>query len=99
MVLVITAVLAGYLFLRSGWKRALLVVFVVPLAIVRNGFRIFVIGELCVHVSHEMINSPIHHKGGPIFFALSLIPFFALLIWLRKSEHYDSKTVGAAGGV
>ena len=86
MVLLITGALAGHLFLRSGWKRALLIVVVVPLAILRNGFRIFVIAELCVRISHDMINSPIHHKGGPIFFALSLIPFFALLYYLRKSE-------------
>jgi exosortase C (VPDSG-CTERM-specific) len=93
MVLAITAVLAGHLFLRSGWKRLLLVLFVVPLAIARNGFRVFVIAELCVHVGHQMIDSPIHHKGGPIFFALSLIPFFALLLFLRKTELQASKTV------
>ena len=46
----------------------------------------FTIGELCVHVGPQMINSPIHHKGGPIFFALSLIPFFLLLVALQKSE-------------
>jgi len=28
----------------------------------------------------------LHHKGGPIFFALSLIPFFFLLPFLRKRE-------------
>jgi hypothetical protein len=33
-----------------------------------------------------MIDSVIHHRGGPIFFALSLIPLFLLLIWLRRSE-------------
>jgi len=84
MVLLITAVLAGHLFLHSGWKRALLVIVIIPLAILRNGFRIFVISELCVQVSHDMINSPIHRKGGPIFFALSLIPLFLLLGWLRR---------------
>jgi exosortase/archaeosortase family protein len=52
----------------------------------RNGFRIFTIGELCVHIGPEMIDSPIHHKGGPLFFALSLIPFFILLTWLHRSE-------------
>jgi exosortase len=93
MVLLITAVLACHLFLRSGWKRALLVIVVVPLAILRNGFRIFVVGELCVRISHDMINSPIHRHGGPIFFVLSLIPFFALLLLLRKSELPGSKTV------
>ena len=95
MVLLITAVLAGHLFLRSGWKRVLLVVVVVPLAILRNGFRVFVVGELCVRISHDMINSPIHRRGGPIFFALSLIPFFVLLLLLRKSELPGSKTVDA----
>jgi hypothetical protein len=31
-----------------------------------------------------MIDSPIHHKGGPLFFALSLIPLYLLLWWLRR---------------
>jgi hypothetical protein len=33
-----------------------------------------------------MINSPIHHHGGPIFFALSLIPLFFLLSLLKRGE-------------
>ncbi len=86
LVLFITGLLAGYLFLRSPWKRAVLALVVIPLGIVRNGFRIFTIGMLCAHVSPEMIHSPIHHRGGPIFFLLSLIPFFLILFFLRKSE-------------
>jgi exosortase C (VPDSG-CTERM-specific) len=86
LVLLITSLLAGNLFLTTGWKRVVLTAFVLPLAIARNGFRIWVIGELCVHVSPKMIDSPIHHQGGPIFFLLSLIPFFLLLAFLRKSE-------------
>jgi exosortase C (VPDSG-CTERM-specific) len=84
--LLITAVLAGHLFLRQPWKRVALALVVIPLAVLRNGFRIFVIGELCVHIGPEMINSPIHRRGGPLFFILSLIPFFLLLVYLRKSE-------------
>jgi exosortase C (VPDSG-CTERM-specific) len=86
MVLVMTSFLAGYLFLRRSWTRAVLVLAMIPLAILRNGFRVSVIGWLCVHISPEMINSPIHRKGGPIFFALSLIPFFLLLVFLRKRD-------------
>jgi exosortase/archaeosortase family protein len=56
------------------------------LAILRNGLRIMTIAWLCVHVDPKMINSYIHRQGGPIFFALSLIPFLALLWALRKSE-------------
>ena len=49
-VLFITSLLASNLFLRSPWRRVVLVSLVIPLAILRNGFRILVIGLLCVHV-------------------------------------------------
>jgi exosortase C (VPDSG-CTERM-specific) len=86
VVLLITSLLAGYMFLRRNSLRAILALSILPLAILRNGFRIFVIGELCVHISTKMIDSPIHRKGGPIFFALSLIPLFLLLVFLRKRD-------------
>jgi exosortase/archaeosortase family protein len=66
---------------------------VFPLALLRNGFRVFTIGELCVHIGPDMINSPIHRRGGPLFFVLSLIPFFLLLLLLLK---YDRRATGAA---
>jgi exosortase C (VPDSG-CTERM-specific) len=85
-VLFITSLVASYLFLESPWRRVLLVAFIIPLAIVRNGFRILVIGLLCVHVGPQMIDSPIHHQGGPVFFVLSLGPLFLLLWWLRHQD-------------
>ena len=92
LVLFITSLLASYVFLRTPWKRAVLTLFVIPLALLRNGFRVFTIGELCVHIGPQMINSPIHHKGGPIFFVLSLIPLFILLVVLQKSERARGKS-------
>jgi exosortase C (VPDSG-CTERM-specific) len=86
LALFITSVVAGYLFLRSPWRRTILAAVVLPLALLRNGFRVFTIGELCVHISPDMIDSFIHHHGGPIFFALSLIPFGLVLRWLVRSE-------------
>ena len=83
-ILFITSLLAAWLFIESGWRRAFLVAFVLPLAIVRNAFRILVVGLLCVHVGPQMIDSPIHRRGGPLFFALSLIPLFAAMWWLRR---------------
>ncbi len=59
---------------------------VIPLAVLRNGFRVFTIGELCVHIGPQMIDSPIHHQGGPLFFILSLVPFLLLLYLLIRSE-------------
>ena len=85
-VLLITSVLASYLFLRSGWRRTALVLAVIPLGLLRNGFRILIIGLLCVHIGPEMIDSAVHRRGGPAFFIFSLIPLFLLLHWLRKRD-------------
>lgn len=85
-VLLITSLLAANLFLKSPWRRILLIAVVIPLGILRNGFRILVIGLLCTHVSPQMIHSVIHHRGGPLFFTLSLVPLFLLIWWLRRNE-------------
>jgi exosortase len=86
VVLFITSLIASHMFLRTTWKRAVLTLFVIPLAIVRNAIRIITIALLCVHVSPDMIDSAIHKRGGPLFFGLSLIPFFILLVWLKRTE-------------
>jgi len=85
-VLLMTSILAANLSLRTPWRRLVLVAFVIPLAMLRNGFRILVIGLLCVNVGPQMIHSAIHHHGGPVFFALSLIPLLLALWWLRRGE-------------
>lgn len=92
LVLLITSIIAGHLFLRGPWKKITLALFVIPLAVVRNGFRIFTIAQLCVYRGPEMVDSFIHKRGGPIFFILSLIPFFLLLIFLRKAEAKSERT-------
>lgn len=86
LVLFMTSLLASYLFLRSGWRRAILVAFVIPLALLRNGLRIAFIGWLCANYGPGMIDSPIHHQGGPVFFAASLVPLLALVWVLRRGE-------------
>lgn len=87
LALFLTSLVAGQLFLRSAWKRTALAFVVIPVALLRNGFRVFVIGELCVRVGPHMIHSWIHRQGGPVFFALSLIPFCLILYFLFRSDH------------
>lgn len=86
LVLFIVSILAGHMILTHPGRKLALALFVIPLGILRNGFRILTIAWLCVHVDSRMIDSPIHHRGGPIFFAISLIPLFLFLLWLRRSE-------------
>ncbi len=86
LALFLTSLVAGRMFLRSPWKCVLLAALVLPIALLRNGLRVFVIGELCVKVGPHMIDSWVHHQGGPLFFALSLIPFCLVLLYLYKTD-------------
>lgn len=86
LALFLTSLVAGRMFLQSPWKCALLAALVLPIALLRNGLRVFVIGELCVKVGPHMIHSWVHRQGGPLFFAISLIPFSLLLLYLYKSD-------------
>lgn len=90
LVLFITSVLGAQMLLRTRWRRWVLVLAVVPLGVLRNGFRILTLGWLTVNVDPAVIDSPLHHSGGPIFFVLSLGPFFLLLWWLRRGERRRS---------
>src|SRR5262245_8094252 len=85
-ILVASSILAANLFLNKTWRRLALIAIIIPLGILRNGFRIFVIGLLCVHMGPEMIHSLIHRRGGPLFFVVSLVPLLLVLWLLRKGD-------------
>ena len=90
LVLFITSLIAGKMFLQTGWKRAALALVTIPLGLLRNAARITVLGWLSVNVDAGIINGPLHHQGGPIFFALSLVPLFGLLWYFKRSESSKS---------
>jgi exosortase C (VPDSG-CTERM-specific) len=94
LALLIVSLVAGRFFLKSSGARAVLALAVIPLGLLRNGVRIVTIGELCVRIGPHMIDSYIHHHGGPIFFALSLIPFslimYLVVRWDRRSRRTQS---------
>lgn len=85
--LVITSLIAGYWFLTSGWARAALVAVVVPLAIVKNAFRIVGLTLLANYVDPTYItNSLLHRSGGIPLFLLSLVVLFGVVWLLRRWE-------------
>ncbi|MBM4142333.1 MAG: exosortase [Lentisphaerae bacterium] len=84
--LFITGVLAGRMLLNAGPNRILFAGAVIPLGILRNSFRIVSLAVLTLKVDARVLDSPLHHQGGPIYFALSLAPLFALLLLLRRRE-------------
>ena len=94
LVLLITGSFAANLLLKSTWRRWLLVLLVIPLGVLRNGFRILVLGVLSVQVGPQVLKSALHHHGGPLFFALSLVPLLAVAWWLRRQEARTEESGG-----
>ncbi|MDH5670216.1 MAG: archaeosortase/exosortase family protein, partial [Nitrospira sp.] len=85
--LIITVLVAGHFFLRSLWAKVGMLTIVVPLAIVKNAFRIVGLTLLANYVDPQYItNSVLHSSGGIPLFALSLVVLFSLMWFLRRVE-------------
>ena len=81
MMLVVSSVVMAYLLLRSFWGRALVVLAAIALSVAKNGVRVFTLAVLGAYVNPGVLNSPLHHQGGVLFFALALAWVFSL-IWI-----------------
>jgi exosortase len=84
LALFITAWLAGYLFLDSGWRRIALVLFVFPVTMFKNGIRIASLTLLGTYVDPRVLQSSLHREGGIPFFILALLLMAPILYWLKK---------------
>ena len=79
--LVVSSMLVSYLLLRSFVGRALVVFAAMLLSIAKNGLRVFTLAVLGVYVDPGVLNSPLHHHGGVLFFAIALAAVL-VLIWI-----------------
>jgi exosortase len=86
MMLVVTTIVFAHLFLRSWWRKALLIAAAIPLSVAKNGLRIFTIAELGTRVDRGFLTGNLHHRGGIVFFGVSVVAMIALLWMLRRSE-------------
>lgn len=84
--LVITCLLAGYLFLRSTWARVALLLAAVPVLVIKNGVRIVTLTLLAIHVDPDFLSGNLHREGGFLFFVLGLLILWPVLWWLQKAE-------------
>jgi exosortase len=92
LALFILSILSSVLFLKTGWKRLILISAAVPLAVIKNGLRIVTLTLFAIYVdSSILIDSALHERGGILFFLIALIPF-ALILWiLEKSERMEKQ--------
>ena len=84
--LLLTGLLAGHVFLRSGWKKAVVVLAVFPLALLKNAIRIVGLTLLAIHVNPSFLTGQLHHEGGIVFFLIALAIVTPLFTLLRNSE-------------
>ena len=92
LALFITALLAGHLFLGTGWKKLLLVLAVIPITMFKNGIRITTLTLLGEYVDPRILQSDLHREGGIPFFILALLMMTPILYFLRKSEGKGKNT-------
>ena len=86
LAMLITSLLAGHLFLRSGWTKAVLILATLPLLVVKNGIRIVSLTLLSIYVDPSFLTGRLHRDGGILFFLLALIILAPVLWLLNKSE-------------
>jgi len=94
--LVLTGLLAGHTFLREHWTKALLLIAVLPVTLLKNGIRIVTLTLLALHVDSGFLTGQLHHEGGIVFFVISLAMVAPLVPILRRAEDVRiSRTVNA----
>ena len=94
-VLVVMALVMAHLFVRSNWRKALLVLASIPLSVLKNAIRILVIAELGTRVNPSFLHGNLHRQGGIVFLALAVIMLIVLLWILRKSEMQTAQRNGS----
>jgi exosortase len=80
LLLVITTMVTAHLFLRSAKSKLAATIAAIPLAVLKNGFRIFVLAMLGMRVDPAYMDGDLHHHGGILFFAL-FVGAAALVVW------------------
>ena len=84
--LVITSIIAGQLFLKTGWRKWALVLSIFPITIFKNGLRIATLSLLGNYVDPRILSSELHKSGGIPFFLVALMLLAPVLWFLRRSE-------------
>ena len=81
-----TAMVMAQILLCSFWRKAFIAVLAIPLSVLKNGLRIFVIAMLGTRVDPGYLTGRLHHQGGALFFAIALAVTVVLIWMLRKGD-------------
>jgi exosortase len=94
LMLVVISMVLAHLYLRSIWRKIVVVLAAIALSIAKNGFRIFVLCMLGTRVDPEFLHGNLHRHGGPLFLLLALLVLLGLLWLLSRSDHSAKQKFG-----
>lgn len=86
LALLVTALMAGYLLLRSNVNRTALVLLSLPISMFKNAVRITVLSWLGVYVSPDYLHGDLHRHGGLPFTLIALAMVLPVLLILLRIE-------------
>jgi len=92
LALFITVLVVGKLVLRSGWRRLLLTLSILPILILKNGARIVTVSLLSIYVDRALLHGWVHTSGGILFYLMGLFLLIPIIAALRKSEERSDHT-------
>lgn len=78
MSLIALGVALAFLFFRSNWRRLIIILSTVPIAIATNVFRIFATGVLARYAGREAAEGFFHEFAGMMVFILAMILLMSL---------------------
>jgi exosortase len=84
--LVLTAVLAGHIFLSSKRARAMLLAAALGITILKNGVRIVGLAWLATYVHPGFLTGRLHRDGGVVFFVFALVLLASALRLLQRVQ-------------
>jgi exosortase len=97
LVLFLSSLVLGHLFLKSGWTQTLLTLATLPISVAKNGLRIFTLSTLGMYVDPSFLSGRLHHQGGFVFFGLAFASLW-LLIWSFQKLGIDPGTTHPGPG-
>lgn len=98
LALFITSILAAHFFLQTGWKKAILLLSIFPITILKNGIRIVTLTLLAIHVDEKFLTQGFLHKSGGFVLYIFALALLGLLLWcLRKSEGENKVKIKGGG--
>jgi exosortase len=87
--LLVTMLVAAEFALRSTWRKALLVLAIIPILVLKNGVRIVTIYLLAAYLNPAFLHGWLHTSGGVIFYLLGLVALVPVTVLLRRWERKD----------